>query len=126
MAPGLGLILVQMDLGIPEAVYYVAVVVFGALFGSFLNVVIHRVPRELSIVFPNSRCPKCETAIKPYDNIPVFSWLVLLRGKCRACKAPISARYPAVEALTAVMWGIVAWRTGITFALPFDLIFVTA
>lgn len=126
MAPGLELVLIQADLGIPVAVYYVAVVLFGALVGSFLNVVIHRVPRGLSIVFPNSRCPKCETAIKPYDNIPVFSWLVLLRGKCRACKAPISARYPAVEALTAVMWGIVAWRTGITFALPFDLIFVTA
>ena len=81
--------------GAPEFVAYIFIFLFGAVVGSFLNVVIHRVPLEESIVFPNSKCPKCDTAIKPYDNVPILSWLVL-GGKCRACKAPISARYPAV------------------------------
>jgi leader peptidase (prepilin peptidase)/N-methyltransferase len=93
--------------------------------GSFLNVVIHRLPREESIVFPNSRCPHCETAIKPYDNIPVLSYLIL-RGRCRSCRAPISIRYPAVEALTALLYGLVFLHDGLTPALGFDLPFVTA
>jgi leader peptidase (prepilin peptidase)/N-methyltransferase len=74
--------------------------VLGAVFGSFLNVVSFRLPRHESIVRPRSRCPSCGTAIQPYDNIPVVSWL-LLRGRCRSCRAPISPRYPLVEALTA-------------------------
>lgn len=110
---------------IPLSFVYVFVGVFGAIIGSFLNVVIHRLPREESIVFPNSRCPSCETAIAFYDNVPVLSYL-LLGGRCRSCKVHISARYPAVEALTALLWLAVAWRDGLTFALPFDLIFVTA
>lgn len=110
--------------GLPEIFGYFSVFVFGALVGSFLNVVIHRVPREESIVFPNSRCPKCETAIKPYDNIPVISWLIL-GGKCRACKVPISARYPAVEMLHASLWLLVVWQIGFTPFLPIALIFVT-
>jgi leader peptidase (prepilin peptidase)/N-methyltransferase len=110
---------------IPLPFIYVIVGVFGAIIGSFLNVVIHRLPREESIVFPNSRCPSCETAIAFYDNVPVLSY-VLLGGRCRSCKAPISARYPAVEALTGLLWAAVAWRDGLTFALPFDLVFVTA
>src|ERR1700736_4050183 len=76
--------------------------VFGAVVGSFLNVVVYRMPRRESLVTPGSRCPSCETPVKPYDNIPVLGWL-LLRGRCRACRAPISVRYPAVEALTAVL-----------------------
>ena len=96
--------------------------VLGAMIGSFLNVVIHRLPREQSIVFPNSTCPSCRARIKPYDNIPVLSYLIL-RGKCRACKAPISARYPAVEALTAALFAAVTWHDGVTLALPFDLAF---
>ncbi len=99
--------------------------VFGAIIGSFLNVVIHRLPREESIVFPNSRCPSCETSIAFYDNVPVLSYL-LLGGRCRSCKVHISARYPAVEALTGLLWAAVVWRDGLTFALPFDLVFVTA
>jgi leader peptidase (prepilin peptidase)/N-methyltransferase len=99
------------------------VTAFGAIIGSFLNVVIHRVPREESIVFPNSRCPSCGTAIKTYDNIPIISWLIL-RGRCRTCRASISARYPAVELLTALLFGAVFLRDGLSFALPFDLIFV--
>jgi leader peptidase (prepilin peptidase)/N-methyltransferase len=110
---------------IPLPFVYVVAGVFGAIIGSFLNVVIHRLPREESIVLPSSRCPGCGAAIAFYDNVPVLSYL-LLGGRCRACKAHISARYPAVEALTAALWVIVAWRDGLTWALPFDLVFVTA
>jgi leader peptidase (prepilin peptidase)/N-methyltransferase len=110
---------------IPQPLIYVIAGVFGAVIGSFLNVVIHRVPREESIVLPSSRCPSCEAEIAFYDNVPVLSYL-LLGGRCRFCKVHISARYPAVEALTALLWVAVAWRDGLSFALPFDLIFVTA
>jgi leader peptidase (prepilin peptidase) / N-methyltransferase len=84
--------------------------VFGGLIGSFLNVVIHRVPLGESLVSPASACPQCGSQIKPYDNVPVLSWLAL-RGRCRNCGAPISARYPAVELLTAAVFaGVVAAR----------------
>jgi leader peptidase (prepilin peptidase)/N-methyltransferase len=76
--------------------------VFGAIFGSFLNVVVHRLPRHESVVTPASHCPKCGTPVKPYDNIPILSWLAL-RGHCRGCGERISARYPLVEALTAAL-----------------------
>lgn len=76
--------------------------VLGAVFGSFLNVVAYRLPRSESLVRPASRCPACATPIRPYDNIPVLSWL-LLRGRCRNCSEHISARYPLVEALTAAL-----------------------
>ena len=99
--------------------------VLGAMIGSFLNVVIHRLPRELSIVFPNSTCPRCSARIKAYDNIPILSFLIL-RGQCRACGAPISPRYPAVEALTALLFAAVTWHGGLTFALPFDLAFTAS
>src|ERR1035437_2059719 len=74
--------------------------VLGAMFGSFLNVVAYRLPRHESLVTPGSHCPKCDTPVKPYDNIPILSWL-LLRGRCRSCGESISPRYPLVEALTA-------------------------
>jgi leader peptidase (prepilin peptidase)/N-methyltransferase len=76
--------------------------VFGAMIGSFLNVVAYRLPRRESLVHPGSHCPRCEAPIRPYDNIPVLGWL-LLRGRCRRCALPISPRYPVVEALTAVL-----------------------
>lgn len=76
--------------------------VLGAIVGSFLNVVAYRLPRHESLISPASHCPRCETPVKPYDNIPVVSWL-LLRGRCRACAAPISVRYPLVEAGTALL-----------------------
>jgi leader peptidase (prepilin peptidase)/N-methyltransferase len=76
--------------------------VLGAVFGSFLNVVVHRLPRHESLVTPASHCPKCGTPVKPYDNIPIVSWL-LLRGHCRGCGASISVRYPLVEAATAAL-----------------------
>jgi leader peptidase (prepilin peptidase) / N-methyltransferase len=81
----------------------------GLIIGSFLNVCIYRLPRSLSIVFPNSRCPNCETPIRPYDNIPVFSYL-LLGGKCRFCKKPISIQYPFVEFLTGLAFFVCALR----------------
>ncbi len=99
--------------------------VVGAIIGSFLNVVIHRIPREQSIVFPNSACPKCRQPIKAYDNIPIVSYLIL-RGRCRNCGVHISSRYPAVEALTAILFAAVAWHDGLSFALAFDLAFVAA
>jgi len=110
---------------IPQPLIYVIAGVLGAVIGSFLNVVIHRVPREESVVLPSSRCPYCGAEISFYDNVPVLSYL-MLGGRCRSCKVHISARYPAVEALTALLWVAVAWRDGLSFALPFDLIFVTA
>ena len=110
---------------VPPAVGYVVAGVFGAVIGSFLNVVIHRVPLEESIVFPNSRCASCGGAIAFYDNIPVLSW-VMLGAKCRRCKERISIRYPAVELLTAALFVGVAWHTGLSAALPFDLLFVSA
>jgi leader peptidase (prepilin peptidase)/N-methyltransferase len=76
--------------------------VFGAVIGSFLNVVAYRLPRRESLMTPGSRCPSCNTPIKPYDNVPVIGWL-LLRGRCRACAVPISPRYPIIEAITAVL-----------------------
>jgi leader peptidase (prepilin peptidase)/N-methyltransferase len=83
--------------------------VFGLLIGSFLNVVVYRVPAGLSIVSPPSACPSCSREIKPYDNIPVVSWLVL-RGRCRNCAEPISPRYLFVELGTGVFFALVAWR----------------
>ena len=77
--------------------------VVGLVVGSFLNVVIYRVPRHESIVQPGSHCPSCGAPVAARDNVPVISWLVL-RGRCRACRAPISPRYPAVELLTGVLF----------------------
>ena len=110
---------------IPLPFIYVVAGVFGAIIGSFLNVVIHRLPREESIVLPSSRCPSCGAVIAFYDNVPVLSYL-LIAGKCRSCKTHISARYPTVEALTAFLFVVVAWHDGPTLALPFDLVFVAA
>ena len=109
--------------GLPGIFGYIFTFTFGALVGSFLNVVIHRVPRELSIVFPNSACPKCKNAIKPYDNLPILSWL-LLGGKCRNCKEKISARYPSVELLTGLLFLLTYWAIGFNPFLPVCLIFV--
>jgi leader peptidase (prepilin peptidase)/N-methyltransferase len=90
-----------------------AVFVFGLSFGSFLNVCIHRIPREISVVTPHSACPQCHHAIQPYDNIPVLSWLIL-RGRCRHCGAPISPRYAAVELLTAFLFLACYAQSGLT------------
>ncbi len=110
---------------VPPFMGYVLAGVFGAIIGSFLNVVIHRVPLDESIVYPNSRCPSCGAVIAFYDNIPVLSY-ALLGGKCRGCREHISFRYPAVELMTAALFVAVAWHDRMSVALPFDLVFVSA
>lgn len=90
---------------------FVLVGVLGLVVGSFLNVVIHRVPRGESLVSPASHCPSCGTPVRPWHNVPVLGWL-LLRGKCASCRAPISVRYPLVELVTAILFVAVAWRLG--------------
>lgn len=89
----------------------IAAGVIGLAFGSFLGLVAYRVPRKESVVRPRSRCTVCSTELRAADNIPVISWL-LLRGKCRTCKTPISFRYPAAELLTAVLWALAVVRIG--------------
>lgn len=122
----------------------VAVAVFGLAIGSFLNVVIHRLPKMMdadwhaqcaelegrpapdtgryNLLTPNSHCPSCQAPLRITDNIPLVSWLVL-RGKCAHCKAAISARYPIVEALTATLSALVAWKFGFGLPLAFALVF---
>jgi leader peptidase (prepilin peptidase) / N-methyltransferase len=84
------------------AAYAILAGVMGAVVGSFLNVVVYRLPRGESLVSPPSRCPACAALIKPYDNVPVFGW-IWLRGRCRSCHASISPRYPLVEAVTSLL-----------------------
>src|SRR5919107_625613 len=92
----------------------------GALIGSFLNVVVYRLPRGQSLVTPGSRCPSCEHAIAPVDNVPVASWL-LLRGRCRHCGASISPRYPLVELITALAFAAVVAVRGFDAQLVLEL-----
>src|SRR4030095_12296862 len=80
--------------------------VAGLVVGSFLNVLVHRLPRGESVVSPGSRCPGCGTPIAAYDNVPVLSW-IFLGGKCRSCKVPISVRYPLLELSNGVLWALV-------------------
>ena len=87
------------------------VFIFAAMIGSFLNVCIHRIPSGQSVAFPPSHCPHCSAAIRPWDNIPIVSWL-LLRGRCRNCAQPISIRYPLVEALTGLLFALFFYRFG--------------
>jgi len=89
--------------------------VVGLAFGSFLNVCIYRLPLGLSVAYPGSACPQCTKAIAFYDNIPVLSWLIL-RGRCRNCKARISARYLVVELLNALLWLACYWYFGWTLS----------
>ncbi len=101
----------------------VVVTVFGLLFGSFLNVLILRIPKEESIVFPGSHCFKCNKKLKWWHNIPLLSW-VLLRGKCYFCKEPISVQYPIVEALSAVIFALVFYKLhDISFSIISGLVF---
>lgn len=102
-------------MSVPIVITIVMAGVLGLLIGSFLNVVVHRVPQGASVVSPPSACPGCGTPIHPRDNVPVLSWL-LLRGRCRSCREPISARYPLVEAATALAFAGVA--AGVLLAGP--------
>ena len=130
-----------------SAVLIFAVSLLGLCVGSFLNVVIHRLPKMMeaewradcasldgaepppaetyNLIVPRSRCPACAAPIKAWQNVPVVSWL-LLRGKCANCKAPISFRYPAVELLTALLSALLAWRLGFGAPLAAGLILVWA
>ena len=94
-----------------------AATVIGLLIGSFLNVVIYRVPLGESVVRPRSRCPGCGSTLAERDNIPVVSWLIL-RGRCRTCHEPISIRYPLVELGTGILFGLTAWYVGLQWSLP--------
>jgi leader peptidase (prepilin peptidase)/N-methyltransferase len=98
---------------IPPAILSLYAAAIGLVTGSFLNVVIHRLPRGVSVITPRSRCPYCEGAILARDNVPVISW-ILLRGRCRRCAAPISPRYPLLEALVAVLFVACVTRFGFT------------
>ena len=94
---------------------YVFIALFGLVLGSFLNVCIHRLPRQESIVFPGSHCPRCNHRIRWYDNIPLLSYLIL-RGRCRDCRARISPLYPAVEVLTGVVLVLTFQQYGLSAA----------
>ncbi|UXR64643.1 prepilin peptidase [Bdellovibrio bacteriovorus] len=103
--------------------FYVLFFVLGAIFGSFGNVIIYRLPREESIVKPRSYCYSCKTPVKWYDNIPIFSWFIL-RGRCRKCHAKFSFRYPLVEIITAVLFALSYHYAGLSWTLLEYLIFV--
>ena len=108
-----------------DGVVVVVSAVLGLAVGSFLNVVIWRVPRKESVVRPPSHCPQCDTPIRSFDNVPVLSWL-LLSGKCRHCKNPIPVRYPLVEAGCGVLFLVVAARFGASWELPAYLVLAAA
>jgi leader peptidase (prepilin peptidase)/N-methyltransferase len=108
---------------VPQGFWYTVTGVAGLAIGSFLNVVIYRLPRGESIVLPASHCGSCDAKIRPYDNIPLVSF-VLLGGRCRQCRARISIRYPLVEALTAALFVTVLWLRGPTLGALFDCVFV--
>ncbi len=99
----------------------VAAFVLGAVLGSFLNVLIHRLPRGESIVAPGSRCPHCRVPIAPWDNLPLISY-VLLRGRCRHCGRPIAVRYVLVEAAAGALLAGLVWRFGVTLAMARDAV----
>jgi leader peptidase (prepilin peptidase)/N-methyltransferase len=98
---------------------------FGLVIGSFLNVVIYRLPEGLSVVHPPSRCPHCGHGVRAFDNVPVFAWF-WLRGKCRDCGSPISARYPGIEALTGLMFGLITWTFGVSPLSVIYMVFAAA
>lgn len=104
-------------IGLPVWFMNTVVVTLGLLIGSFMNVVVARLPSDQSVVRPRSRCPGCGSAIAWYDNIPVLSYL-WLRGRCRECSKPISIRYPVIELLTAMLFMAVFSRFGTTLLLP--------
>ncbi len=105
--------------------WHVISIIFGAMIGSFLNVCIHRLPKEESIARPGSHCPKCKTPIRFYDNIPLLSYL-LLRGKCRYCQASISIQYPIVEAITALSSFFLFITFGVSLSFIYYFSFVAA
>jgi len=104
------------------AIFLFGAAVLGAIIGSFLNVCVHRLPRQQSVAWPPSACPNCGHMLAWYENIPVLSYLVL-RARCRKCRAPISARYPIIEALSALMFLVGMWYYGPSLLLAQRLLF---
>lgn len=103
-----------------QLAYFIALFPLGACIGSFLNVVIYRMPHEINLFREGSYCPHCNTAISFKYNIPIFGWLIL-KGKTACCNKKFSARYPAVELLTALLWGVVGWQlAAVDFASPYE------
>jgi len=98
--------------------------VLGLLVGSFANVCVHRLPAGQSVVSPGSHCPNCGAAVSWYDNIPLFSY-IMLRGRCRHCANPISMRYPVLEALMGVSWVALAWHFGLQPVLAMAIVLIT-
>lgn len=111
-------------LDLPFAVYAGAAFIFGLIIGSFLNVVIHRVPREESIVMPSSHCPACGAPVRAFDNIPLLSF-ALLGGRCRQCRARIALIYPLVELLTGVIFLLIVFKTGPQWEALLEMWFAT-
>jgi len=109
---------------VPDWLLWVYAAVVGACVGSFLNVCVHRWPAGESVVSPPSRCPECGAGIRWHDNVPVLGWL-WLRGKCRACRAPISIQYPLIELTTASLWLAAALRHGFSWQALGSAVFFT-
>jgi leader peptidase (prepilin peptidase)/N-methyltransferase len=107
----------------PVSISITGAALLGAVFGSFLNVVAYRLPRHESLVAPGSRCTSCGEHVRPFDNVPILSWL-LLRGRCRHCSAPISARYPLVELATALLVVAVVLTLGSAAEIVLGVVFV--
>ncbi len=103
-------------------ILYIFVFILGSIVGSFMNVCIYRIPRKLSIILPSSRCPSCNTPVKPWDNIPIVSYL-FLGGRCRECKSKISLIYPLVELLNALLYVFILWRFGFAWHTALYFIF---
>jgi len=103
----------------------VFIFIFGCLIGSFLNVCIYRIPRKESVAFPPSHCPKCNHRIRWYENIPILSYLLLLRGRCSSCHEKISIRYPLVELLTGIAWMACYMKFGFNLWTPVSVVVVT-
>jgi leader peptidase (prepilin peptidase)/N-methyltransferase len=108
----------------PEAILWLYAGIFGAVVGSFLNVCIYRFPAEKSVVAPPSTCGACGARIRWYDNIPILSFLIL-RGRCRACGAPISLQYPIIELTTALIWAAATIRFGLSVDALHSAVFLT-
>jgi leader peptidase (prepilin peptidase) / N-methyltransferase len=111
------LICIGADMFWPDLFAYTFVFVLGAAIGSFLNVVIYRIPEGLSLLHPPSRCPYCLTRLKPHENVPILGWF-WLRGRCAHCHTPISFRYPLIEAITGGLFVFIFWTQGWTWLTP--------
>ena len=106
-----------------QALIYTFSVLLGLVVGSFLNVVIYRMPRGLSLVRPGSQCPECKAPIRWYDNVPLLSW-ISLKGRCRKCDNPISVRYPLVEGFTGLSFGFAMWRFDLSWHVGLAWFFI--